>query len=273
MPQRVETPHPNFVHLVTGHFEHHHVAAWRERGTADWLLIYTVAGRARCGYEGGEILALPGDILLLRPGTRHDYGEETTVRRWELLWTHFHPKPDWLDLLLWPEEAPGLMRLSLPPGEARDRILARFFDVHRLASSAFPRHTRFAMNALEEVLLLCDALNPRSQTARLDARIERTLHYLNRHLAESLSLADLAQVSGLSVSRLSHLFHRQVGITPQQYQEAQRLSRAKQLLELTRRPIQAIAEEVGFENPFYFSLRFKRQTGLSPRAYRKRLEE
>jgi AraC family transcriptional regulator of arabinose operon len=61
-------------------------------------------------------------------------------------------------------------------------------------------------------------------------------------------------------------------MTPGQFLELQRLNRAKQLLELTPRTIQAIASEVGFDNPFYFTQRFKRQTGLSPRDYRRHVQ-
>ena len=60
-------------------------------------------------------------------------------------------------------------------------------------------------------------------------------------------------------------------MTPQQFLEQQRLDRARQLLELSGRSIGDIAADVGFDNPFYFTLRFKRLTGLSPRDYRKRL--
>jgi AraC-like DNA-binding protein len=50
----------------------------------------------------------------------------------------------------------------------------------------------------------------------------------------------------------------------------QRINRARQLLELTAMSIKEIAAEVGYENPFYFSLRFKKQTGTSPRDYRQK---
>src|SRR5919199_2054295 len=91
-----ETPHPVFNRLLTGHFrEGRGFATWRRSGTDDWLLIYTVAGRARFGYPGGEMRAEPGDVALLRPGTPHDYGVEPTRLHWELVWAHFHPEPAW----------------------------------------------------------------------------------------------------------------------------------------------------------------------------------
>ena len=77
--------------------------------------------------------------------------------------------------------------------------------------------------------------------------------------------------AGLSPSRLRHLFGEQMGVSPRQFQEDQRLRRARDLLALSRHTIGEIALEVGFSNPFYFTLRFKKQTGESPRAFRQRV--
>ncbi len=59
-------------------------------------------------------------------------------------------------------------------------------------------------------------------------------------------------------------------MTPQQFLEQQRLARAQTLLARTSHSIGAIAAEVGFESPFYFTLRFKRHTGLAPTDWRRR---
>ncbi|HLK59834.1 MAG TPA: helix-turn-helix domain-containing protein [Chthonomonadaceae bacterium] len=266
-----ETAHPIVHHLVTGHYrEGKGYATWRVQGTGDWLLIYTLAGRGRFGHAEGQAVVGPGDMTMLRPGTRHDYGVEARRQQWELLWAHFHPRPHWHEWLDWPEEAPGLMRLALPAGDSRDRIVARFFDAHHLAAGARRHGEALAMNALEETLLWCDTLNPRSEQARIDPRIRQIMDHLCLHLGEKHTLETLAEIGGLSVSRMAHLFRKQVGRTPMQFLEWQRLERARQLLELTPRPIQVIAAESGFDNPFYFTLRFKRLTGLSPRAYRNR---
>ena len=271
MPDKREETHPDVGHLVTGRFrETAGYETWRARGTHDWLLIATLDGAGRFGGEGGEFLARPGDLVLLRPGTRHDYGVAGDAGFWELLWTHFHPRPDWAPWLLWPEAAPGLGRLTLDDPDLRGRVFARFAQAHALATGASRHRETFAMNALEEVLLLCDLANPRSQPAQLDPRVQAAMDFLCRHLDQPVSQDDLARAVGLSVSRLSRLFRREVGLTPQQYLEGQRLGRARQLLELTTRPVAAVAAEVGYENPFYFTLRFKRETGLSPRDYRKK---
>lgn len=269
MPEKFEERHPEVAQLVTGHFrETAGYETWRARGTTDWLLIATLGGGGRFGYAGGELTALPGDLVLFRPGTRHDYGVAPGHGSWELLWAHFHPRPDWSPWLIWPEEAAGLMRLTLPDPVLRHKVLDRFAEAHHLATGALRLRETFTMNALEALLLWCDTQNTLSEQAALDPRVRDAMTFLCAHLADPVGMSDLASACGLSVSRLAHLFRRQVGLTPQQYLEGQRLSRARQLLELTPRPIHAVAAEVGYENPFYFTLRFKRHTGLSPRDYR-----
>jgi len=268
MLQKSETRHPEVVSLVTGQFQvTTGYASWREQGTRDWLLIATLSGSGRFGHAGGEFLTQPGDLTLLRPGTRHDYGTEGT---WELLWTHFHPHPDWSPWLNWPETAPGLMRLTLTEPLIRQKILARFRDAHHLATGALRHRESFALNALEEVFLWADTQNPLSESARMDFRVRTVMDHLVRRPADQVSLSELGELVDLSPSRLSHLFHAQVGLTPQQFHEGQRLRRAAQLLALTARPVAEIATEVGYENPFYFTLRFKKHSGLSPRDYRKK---
>jgi AraC family transcriptional regulator of arabinose operon len=270
--KKQETGHLPVDQLVTGYFrKSRSYSAWRTHGTDDWVLTYTIAGLGRYGYAGGELIARPHDIVLLRPRTLHDYGLEPTRRRWVFIWTHFHPRPAWVEWLRWPEVAPGLMRLTLHDSAARRRIVSRFWDAHELATGASRRRETLAMNALEEVLLRCDAENPLADNAvRLDPRVRTAMDVLCHRLSERIAPEALAEECGVSASRLAHLFKRQVGTTSQRFVEVQRLNRASQLLDTTQLSVKEIAAQVGFENPFYFTLRFKRHTGHSPRAYRNR---
>ena len=266
---RPETRGTQAAPIVTGHFqEGPKYATWRRHGTGDWLLVCTLDGAGRFGYGGGDVRVHAGDLILIRPGTLHDYG--TVGESWDLLWVHFHPEPAWQPLLAWPEAAPGLMRLRPADTAATEKITGRLGEMHRLATGALPRRGLLAMNALEEVLLWCD-MQPRPGALRLDPRVQTAMDFLCRHLGDPVSFDALAAECGLSASRLSHLFREQSGLTPMQFLEQQRMNRACQLLDFTTRSVTAIAAEVGYENPFYFTLRFKQHTGSSPRGYRGRL--
>lgn len=260
---------PESSPILTGHFrEWKGYAAYRPRGTDDWLLIYTLKGRGRFGHGNGDLIAVPGDAVLLRPGSLHDYGVERTLEHWELLWAHFVPRPLWLPWLNWPLEAPGLARIRLSDPAARRHLAKRLADVHRLATSGGRLGTELALNALEEVLLLCAAQGPAEGAGRRDPRLEAAVEFLCSGLARRVTVEDVARAARLSASRLAHLFKQQMGMSPLQYLDIQRLNRARQLLEYSPLSIKQIAFEVGFASPFYFSLRFKRLTGRNPRAYR-----
>jgi AraC family transcriptional regulator of arabinose operon len=265
MMQIAEARYTPSRELITGHF--HEGSGYRivrREGVGDWLLIATLSGKGRFGHAGGEFIAGPGDWILIRPGTLHDYGVESTQRQWELLWAHFQPRAHWLPWLNWPAIAPGLMRLPL----ADTRIMDRLRDVDNLLTGDLRRREAYAMNALEALLLDCDRHNPIAETSRYDERIRRAMDFLERNLAEKITLADIARAVGLSPSRLAHLFREQSGQTPQHYLEALRMQRATELLERTGFSIKQIAAATGFESPFYFSQRFKARTGKSPTIFR-----
>jgi AraC family transcriptional regulator of arabinose operon len=282
MASRQETPSIVTADLHTGHF--HAEAgyfAYRSQGTRDWLLIHTLSGCGRFGFRSGkggaetsgEIIAAPGDVVLLRPRVLHDYGVVPTNPRWELLWSHFHPRPAWQTAMAWPavldEEMrdTGLMRIRLSNSDAQ-KLAARFADVHRLTSSPHRNHIALAMNALEEVLLWCDEWNP-SHREPIDPRIQAAMEMMCRTLSEPLRIEMLADCAGLSPSRFSHLFRAVAGTTPQRYHEQRRLDRARRLLEMTSMPMKAIARDLGFDNAFYFSRRFTLHTHCSPSEYRR----
>jgi AraC family transcriptional regulator of arabinose operon len=266
---RANTPAPPPGTLVTGHFHKGpRYATYREFGTRDWLLVYTQSGHGRYGHAQGEFVTEPGGMVLVRPGVLHDYGTARGARHWEPLWAHFIPRPGWLPWLDWPEVAPGILHLSLRGHEAAPRVARRFRDLIRLNAGPSRHREDLALNALEEILLWCDLANPQRETAGLDSRIRHSLEFICDRFAEPLNVARVAGQCGLSPSRFAHLFRAQTGETPQRYLELQRLNRARQLLEFTQEPVAVIARSVGFDNPFYFTLRFKRHSGASPRAWR-----
>ena len=264
---RIWAEPPLVPQIIAGDFlEKRGYATWRPRGTQDWLLIGTRGGSGRFVHENGETRAQAGDLVLIRPGTPHDYG--TDADTWSLLWTHFHPRPHWREWLEWSADAPGLMRLHLDE-ITRVPVFRRFFDLVQWTVSASGQREAFAMNALEEILLRCDAANPLRRPVGTDARVRRALDFLQEKYAEPVSLAALAQVAGLSELRLGHLFRAQTGVSPQQFWEQQRLTRAQHLLDRTDRSVENIAAEVGYDSAFYFSTRFKKFTGQNPSDFRR----
>ena len=246
----------------------HHVV--RPGGTDTYILEYALDGRGFLNGGAESLPILPGELLLFRPGVPQDYGMDVKTGIWEHIWVCFHPRPDWRPILDWPDVIPGVGRLVPETEEMRERILRTFLRALSAAHGPLLRHNEFAQAALEELLLWCDTINPRSQANCLDGRIQSVLEYLCEHFRYPASIAELAKRCNLSESRFSHLFREQVGMPPIQFLEHYRIRRAREMLLMTRKPVNAVAREVGYDNPLYFSRIFRKHAGESPRALRKR---
>jgi len=103
----------------------------------------------------------------------------------------------------------------------------------------------------------------------LPREVSRALDYMNTHVQHNLTLADIAQKSGLSMYHFSRLFSRAMHCSPITFFNRQKMALAKNLLVNTGMQIQEIAMILGYEDPFYFSTQFRKATGHSPRRFRK----
>lgn len=61
----------------------------RPRGADSWLLFLTRAGGGRLAWPGGGHTTGPGEAVLYRAGTRHDYRTDPARGRWVFRWSHF----------------------------------------------------------------------------------------------------------------------------------------------------------------------------------------
>jgi AraC-like DNA-binding protein len=86
---------------------------------------------------------------------------------------------------------------------------------------------------------------------------------------KAMSLVDAARITARSPSTVTRFFKKITGLSFKQYQTSFRLQLAEDLLKnQPALPIAAVAQEVGFDDPFYFSRIFHKHMGYSPRACR-----
>ena len=101
-----------------------------------------------------------------------------------------------------------------------------------------------------------------------DYLLRRLDEYIQGNLAANITLADMAQVIGLSTSHLTRLFKQTQGMSLYQYVIRCRITHAKQLLKHKHLTIAEIAIQVGFTDQSHFTHHFKRQVGITPKAFR-----
>jgi len=103
-----------------------------------------------------------------------------------------------------------------------------------------------------------------------DAIIARCQSWIAEHYAEPNPVSNMTRLSGLAERTFNRRFQQATGMSPLEYVHAMRLEEAKHMLEIGEEPIEAIANEVGYEDAGYFSRLFKRKVNLTPAQYRKR---
>ncbi|MEG1427782.1 MAG: helix-turn-helix transcriptional regulator, partial [Oscillospiraceae bacterium] len=98
--------------------------------------------------------------------------------------------------------------------------------------------------------------------------LHNTIHYLQEHCGEKITLNDVAEQMYLSPTYFSRVFKREMGENFSSYLNRVRIEKSKKLLSHHNLKLADIALLVGFEDQSYFTKVFKRVTGSSPLKYR-----
>jgi AraC-like DNA-binding protein len=96
--------------------------------------------------------------------------------------------------------------------------------------------------------------------------VQRALLHIEKHLGQPLSLAELAEMAGLSVWRFCTVFREQMGLSPYRYICRQRVERAQALIRAGMPPATA-ASEAGFYDQSHLSRHFRNWCGMTPGQY------
>jgi len=113
---------------------------------------------------------------------------------------------------------------------------------------------------------------PISSRNRLhDGRLRRVLAYIEEHLAEDITVADLANVACLSIFHFTRAFAATMGVPPHRYVSQRRLESAKVMIATGRASLSEIALDCQFSSESSFTRAFRRAIGMTPAAYRRTL--
>ncbi|WP_244830122.1 helix-turn-helix domain-containing protein [Caballeronia sp. TF1N1] len=109
-------------------------------------------------------------------------------------------------------------------------------------------------------------MNHESHANIKPAVLGNALDYIEANFDKTVSLAQLADVSALSVSRFATVFREQIGLSPYKYLCRVRVRRAQSLL-LAGMPGSVVATEVGFFDQSHLARHFKRLCGMTPSTF------
>ena len=227
-----------------------------------------------CG-DGRSAVLAPGEgfltpahltLRIIHHGDPADYG------RMRFRWLHFRY------LLYGALDIDELLEYPLQVG-VRDSIrfmaIARRLAMLKAARDLPPLHAEAAWRelAFRTLRLLLRLSRPRPEAAAVQAgglHFLPLLHYLRRHLAAPLDVAQLARLCHLSPPQFHVRFRRVFGCPPMAFVKRQRLAEAARRLRADG-TLKEIAAATGFGGPFHLSREFRRAFGQSPALYRRQL--
>ena len=113
----------------------------------------------------------------------------------------------------------------------------------------------------------------RPEEDKANQYVKRAVEFIQRNYCNPVKVTDVADYVCINRSYLYTLFEHSMGMSPQQFLTAFRLTRAAELLAVTQLPVESIALSCGYNDPLVFTKAFKQMKGMSPSAYRKELQK
>ena len=97
----------------------------------------------------------------------------------------------------------------------------------------------------------------------------KACQYINQHLSEPFSVADVSKAAGVTYNHLKNIFVRDMGRTLVEYRNMARIRTVQNLLTVEGVTLEEAGESVGIHDPAYLSRMFRKYTGMSVREYRR----
>ncbi|HBN84918.1 MAG TPA: hypothetical protein DDZ89_13870 [Clostridiales bacterium] len=101
--------------------------------------------------------------------------------------------------------------------------------------------------------------------------MNKAIGYINNHYSDKIYVDDICKIAAMSKTYFSHYFKQSTGKTFTEYINHLRVRKAMVLLTETQDSILEICNSCGYHDNTYFSRVFKKETGLSPGQYRRKL--
>lgn len=240
----------------------------RSKGAEETIFILCMrgAGWVRLGKQ--EHCVRPGQLAVLPPGQAHAYGA-TLKHPWSIFWCHVagSAADKFGRQLLHPGDSPVLTM-------AEHLRLASLFEqlVDVLKQGYGPTQMIATSGVLAHLLALAVSLHRRIADSDAEDRIRQCARAMHQRPFGKVRMTELAEQCNLSASHFYCLFKRLTGYAPLDYFLRLKVQQACMLLATTDLPIKAVAAELGFADPLYFSRLFGRIQGMPASEYRRRMK-
>ena len=246
-------------------------------------LVYIVSGTATHHLEQDTTQLRAGDYFIIDTGSIHCYRD---VRNFEIINCLF--LPEYIDRAL--TDCPSLssllynqvLRFGLPVNiQTADRI---FHDSEGVVGQIIRKmEQEYAAKGtgylellrcyLTQVLVCAVRASEEAERIRTPHRATTAIvEHLRCHYTEPLSLEELSRKLNYTPQYISSLFHKDTGMSLQEFLQRIRIEEACRLIEQGEQQMVRIAQKVGYGDVKHFARVFRRIKGVSPREFRSEIK-
>lgn len=241
-----------------------------------WEIFGGVHGRLQVQFSEQKIILEKGDVLIIRPHVKHKtvLMEEGSVRSSIPFYFRHHQVACHYDLYT---------RINQFVGEEECILLHDRNDICSLIEQAMDAGTSqpspHACILMSEILMSLTAEFGKT----LDAgnilenseigQLEKLDQIFSEYFMHPISIQYVAEKLFVSVRQLERVVKKRYNATFQDIILERRLSAAEQFLCQTELSVSSVAEKVGFQNKESFIKMFRKRKGMSPSAYRKKMQQ
>lgn len=246
------------VHLIEAHYHRH---AFKRHYHFDYHVGIITQGAQRFFHRGAQHLAGPGDIIIMPPDDIHDGQPEQQDYQVKV----FSINPRWLSELADKDTVAAGIRFTqhhVHDSAVRGQLTQLHYLLQqqngfRLAMDCLP------LDCFSELVQRYSKVSLNESHA-LGYRMMMTVRdYLHVHLADKVTLEELAALCSLTPLKFLRQFKKATGMTPYAYFSCLRLETALQQLRRGKRSTD-VAHDVGFYDQAHFVRAFKNMYSVAP---------
>jgi AraC-like DNA-binding protein len=239
----------------------------RKTGCDDNILIYCLQGKGFYVIDNKRFEVKPNQFFLLPATNEYIRYWADNEDPWTIYWVHFTGSiienfNTSLDINIF--KGPVQIPFNAKALEIWNNIyqsLEMGYSIENLCNASFCLY-----HLIAAFLFYDQHIEPKKEEP--DDIITLAIMYMKTNLSQKLTVENMAAQHQLSTSHFSNLFRKATGMPPIDYFIHLKMQKACQLLYLNETKIRLVAQDLGYEDQYYFSRLFKKYMGLSPEQYK-----
>lgn len=276
----------NFILLNIGQASHNADWNWKNINSPFARIHYIQSGTAQIIREDGIFDLKPGHLYLTPPYTTHRYACNDVL---SLCYIHIYEELNEGYSIFEQLHFPVEIEMNHLDRILIDRLIEinpgrelQAFDPHDYDNSStlmrniaqneqMPLTIGIETKGILQQLFSRFLAHTSYKSEKIDKRIAKALYYIHKNIDQPINIDHLGEICFLTKDHFIRLFKKEMKCTPLKYINQKKIEKAQLLLVINDMPLKDIAYSLSIDNCSYFNRLFKKTTGETPGAYKKRM--